>query len=130
MQTPIKLYLDKVYNNGSNGETFDSAKIYYNFEKIDKIWFERFLDSLSENNASAIMLPAGRFIAIISLTFERKEHGMILMDLHNDKSFAKDIASKREPRERKWLMETFALIAEKYQEDFNKFVLVEGPLPI
>lgn len=130
MKAPIKLYVDKIYNEGSNGETFDAAKIYYNLEKINKGWFDEFVNSFSTHNATSATMPAGRFIVIISMTFDRSQQAMILMDFHNDAEFAKKIVSQRESaREREMVMGTFHSMAEMYEEDFDKFVLVEGSLP-
>jgi hypothetical protein len=130
MSTPIKLYFDKVYNDGNNAETFDSVKIYYNFERIDKLWFHQFIDSLASNNASSAIMQAGRFIAILSLTFSRNEQGMVLMDLHNDENFAESIAIQRQDlNERERFMKIFYSISETYEEDFDKFELVEGLPP-
>ena len=76
------------------------------------------------------MLPAGRFIAIISLTFNRAEQGMILMDLRNDINFARQISLKEDSQElRDRFMNVFQLISNNYEEDFDKFILVESSLP-
>ena len=129
MRKPITLYCDKVYNNGSNGEVYDTAKIYYNFEKIDKEWFDRFTDSIAENDATSLILQAGRFIVVISMTLERTTHGMIILDLHNDEELAKKISSEKNGHEKEAFMNVFYIISKTYEEEFAKFVLVEGSLP-
>ena len=127
---PIKLYCDNVYNNGDNGETFNSDKIYYNLESINKGWFNQFINSLSENNSSSGFLTAGRFMVIISMTFDRREQGMIIMDLQQNEERAINISNGREDiEERGRFMTAFYEGLEINSIDSDKFILVEGSLP-
>ncbi len=126
MRKPIPLFCDNVYNDGSNGDTADTSNIYYNLEKIDKEWFERFTDSVAEHDGSSLILQAGRFISLTTMTLNRKTHGMVFLDLHNDEDLAKKISSEKGGHEEERFMEAFYEISRTYEREFAKFFLVEG----
>lgn len=126
MTEPIKLYFDKVEANGTHGQTFNVAKIYYNFEKIDKQAFDLFINSVADKNGSSIMLNAGRFLVVVSLTFDKDQQGMFLFDLGNDEKFAKSISENKPEEEKQRFMNIFYSMQDTYNNEYDRFILIEG----
>ena len=129
MRKPTPLYFDKVNNEGLNGYTNDSDKIYFNLKQIDESYYNAFIDSFSEHGASSITITAGRFILIASMTFDRTKQEMVVMDMKNDEGFAASIWNGLPEDERNKLTTAFYHIRESYEQEFAKFSLVEGSPP-
>jgi len=134
MSNPTKLYYDKVLtHNGQtvHGQTTDLSKIFYNLKQIDKSWFDKFTDSLSENNVATSIPPTGRFISLISMTLNEGERQMVTMDLLDSEEGAKAMAAKADTKEeRDKIMNAFYMVRTKgYENVYNDFILIEGEAP-
>lgn len=128
MEEPIKIYFDKVTNGGKHGQTFNGEKILYNLNLIDSEYCEQFTIMLMDEARATLFLPCGRFIAVMTATFEKENRGgfMSVFDLNNSKEGAIHFA-KQNPESYVEFMKAFSKI--EYEKDYNKFILVEGEIP-
>ncbi len=126
MTHPTKLYFDKVSNEGRHGQTSNGEKILFNLKLISEEWFQKYTDTLVQQNNATIFLPTGRFISVITASFDVNEKSMMTFDLMNNEKGAKYFAEQSEGND-ELFMNAFRQI--KYKEDYNKFILVEGDVP-
>jgi len=127
MIAPIKLYFD-IVTKGMHGQTIDSKKITYNLEKIDKHWLDIYLEMLSNANKASLIINAGKFLCLITMTIDENVKGaMIAMDLMDNEEMAKYYAKKaKEDGQENELMHTFYKIRNNKKE-WDKFILSQEP---
>lgn len=124
----INLYFDVVTNN-VHGQTTNGDKILYNLKQIGEKYFQHFTDKLSDGNKATIFAPTGRFLSIITASFDDKAAFMVTLDLMDNENFAKQQAALSEGNE-----ELFMAAFYKIRQDLNaltapQFILVEGQIP-
>lgn len=128
MTEPIKLYFDEVVSEGKCGQTLNGEKVLYNLNLIDSSYCEQFTRMLLDEPGATLFLPCGRFIAVMTATLDKDAKGfMSVLDLNNNKEGAIHFA-KKSPENYVEFMKAFAKI--EYEKDYNKFILVEGEIPV
>jgi hypothetical protein len=130
LTTPINLYFDKVIKD-KHGQTEDYKKIMYNLELIDKSWAEIYLETIQKANNASIILPAGKFLCLVTLTIENGlQCAMILMNLMDDKRMEDYYIekSKIDKQHKEFRYTLNQIRAQKHK--WKKFKLVAGELPL
>lgn len=129
MGQSINLYFDRVSHEGSHGQTKNGEKILYNLKQISEEYFNKYADMLSDKNKATIFCPTGRFISVITASLDENEKFMVTFDLHDSEPFARYNAHQSEGNS-ELFMAVFYKIRETYRQDFSKFILVEGEIPV
>ena len=127
MAKPIKLYLDEFFNDGANGQTINGEKMLYNLKALGDGWFDAYTTILSEHNVSTIFAPAGRFLTISTGSLDNNACSMHVLDLLNNEDMAKHFAKDSLGND-DLFMAAWKLI--EYEKDYNKFILVQGDVPL
>jgi hypothetical protein len=127
MPQPIQLYFDKVSNGGRHGQTFSGEKILFNLKAIGGGWFDAYTDMLVKENKATIFVPTGRFLSAITASLDLNEKNMNTFDLLDNLQMAKHFAAQSLGNNDIFLG-AWKLI--EYKKDYNKFILVEGEIPV